>query len=486
MATKANSSSQTQTKFFDLWPVPSAPPFPSSPSRIAGATPESTQKLRDLLKLNHENWHIFYDEIGRHDHMTHHIIALWSLGADAKVLQAAYDLHVVLQVPVGGDKAERITKDNVFDHLGDRTYYKAYMDFFTEVVREKGTAATLEEYIFADKANFGSTNKDDQHPEMLNRFLGGLLHSIIHVGYGVEFGIPGMVVEGLAQTAVSDDTSSPLVLQSLFAESNGVNGASGKDKNGVHLFTVLGRVLQDERFEVNFDGSLQALFVLSDKLAGACFDAAGDWLPDMHPSSELVQQKIQELEWAVSVMCIISGFEKGKEYNADFIGSLFFGSLVPALAPRSQALLLRTYFSLVLAVWSTLGRPQLDVEGFFAASPSFEGPNHTPAPAKFALAPSTNPNPWLEIFRRALVHPDDHLAKFQRSMHHYANKYGSVHAGYFANAELPGADKIDGTLFVRGAVLAAKRLAREVDELPPHMTFWDRRSFNRSVTKSIY
>lgn len=31
---------------------------------------------------------------------------------------------------------------------------------------------------------------------MLNRFLAGVLHPIIHTGYGAEFGLPGMLVEG--------------------------------------------------------------------------------------------------------------------------------------------------------------------------------------------------------------------------------------------------------------------------------------------------
>ncbi|KAK7047450.1 hypothetical protein VNI00_006681 [Paramarasmius palmivorus] len=490
MSIKANSTSTT--KFPDLWPVPSAPPFLSSPTRIAGVTPEATQKLRDLLKLNHENWHIFYDAVGRHDHMTHHLIALWSLGADANVLQAAYDLHVVLQVPVGGENAESITKENVFDHLGDRMYYKAYMDFFTEVVRERGPVATIEEYVFSDKANFESTNKDGKHPEMLNRFHGGLLHAIIHVGYGVEFGIPGMVVEGLAQTAVNEASNAAMIPPSLFVQPDTVNGASSPAKNNLHAFTVLGRVLKDERFEIKFEDFRSAFIQIIIKCGSACANYATDWLPDMHPSPELMQQKIQELEWAATVMSVVPGFEEGKEYNADFVGmhlvtsSVFMGSLVPSLEPRSQALLLRAYFAVLIAVWTLLGRPQLDFESFFATSPAFEGPHHVPAPTKFALAPSTNPNPWLDIIHQALVHPDDHVSKFQRAMHHYALKYGSVHAGQFANTELSGADKIDGTLFVKGAMLTAQRVAQEVDELPDQMSFWDRRTYRREVIENVY
>jgi len=65
----------------------------------------------------------------------------------------------------------------------------------------------MDRFVFSLEANLGVV---DEHcsktverqesfvkqPQMLNRFLGGLLHPIIHAGYGAEFGIPGMVVEG--------------------------------------------------------------------------------------------------------------------------------------------------------------------------------------------------------------------------------------------------------------------------------------------------
>lgn len=35
---------------------------------------------------------------------------------------------------------------------------------------------------------------------MLNRFMAALLHPLIHTGYGVEFNIPGLVVEGETYT----------------------------------------------------------------------------------------------------------------------------------------------------------------------------------------------------------------------------------------------------------------------------------------------
>jgi Questin oxidase-like len=45
--------------------------------------------------------------------------------------------------------------------------------------------------------NFDPARGDDkQQPEMLNRLLDGLVHPMIYAGYGVEFRILGMVIEG--------------------------------------------------------------------------------------------------------------------------------------------------------------------------------------------------------------------------------------------------------------------------------------------------
>lgn len=75
------------------------------------------------------------------------------------------------------------------------------MTFFTNVVKEKGSAAAIEEYIFSTKANFDPARTVGEQPQMLNRLLASLLHPIIHVGYGLEFGLPGMVIEGESNQA---------------------------------------------------------------------------------------------------------------------------------------------------------------------------------------------------------------------------------------------------------------------------------------------
>ena len=44
-----------------LFPVPSPPPF-LCPPRFPGITLEATNMLLEVLKENHERWHIFFNE----------------------------------------------------------------------------------------------------------------------------------------------------------------------------------------------------------------------------------------------------------------------------------------------------------------------------------------------------------------------------------------------------------------------------------------
>lgn len=78
-------------------------------------------------------------------------------------------------------------------------FYNAYLEFFADVVQKKGFSGVLEECVFAPKMNFDDTlGVDKKQPEMLNRFLDGLTHPMIHAGYGTEFGLPGMIIEGMS------------------------------------------------------------------------------------------------------------------------------------------------------------------------------------------------------------------------------------------------------------------------------------------------
>ncbi len=72
------------------------------------------------------------------------------------------------------------------------------MTFFKEILSENGTASVLEKFVFSESANVDVTTNGNQQPAMLNRFMDGLIHPLIHTAYGLEFGLPGIVIEGMS------------------------------------------------------------------------------------------------------------------------------------------------------------------------------------------------------------------------------------------------------------------------------------------------
>lgn len=136
--------------------------------------------------------------------------------------------------------------------------------------------------------------------------------------------------------------------------------------------------------------------------------------------------------------------------------SLFLPSLIAYLSPRSQVLLLRGYLSIVLTWWVMRGRPALNIKSFVKTTSVELSIPTTPVP-KSPLSTETTPvpNPFLPILQSAITHPNDHLVKIQRTFAHFDTLYGRRPAGYFRGTELEDAELLDGSLFLRAALLTA-------------------------------
>jgi hypothetical protein len=163
--------------------------------------------------------------------------------------------------------------------------------------------------------------------------------------------------------------------------------------------------------------------------------------------------------------------------------TIFLPSITAYLSPASQNALLRAYLGSSLIWWVTRGLPSLDIPGFFSSvfsSPPDNAPKNPPDDSTLPSPTSIHaltPNPWLPIIQTTVVHPGEHLCKIQRAFAHFAVLYGSRAPGQadFKDTELEGADKLDGTLFVRAAAATAKRMGwlREGEKVGQ----WDRDGF---------
>lgn len=59
----------TQLKLAELFQAPSLPPSRLSPQRLPGASLESLAALQDVLKDNHERYHIFFNDSQFHKYV---------------------------------------------------------------------------------------------------------------------------------------------------------------------------------------------------------------------------------------------------------------------------------------------------------------------------------------------------------------------------------------------------------------------------------
>ncbi|KAK0475744.1 hypothetical protein IW261DRAFT_1340087 [Armillaria novae-zelandiae] len=483
----------------ELFPAPSPSPSKHTPTILPGADADSTVALQNVLRDNHERWHIFFNDRRFHNHTTHHALAIWALGANKETIDAAYREDAGMQKPAIPSPSP-ITSGNFTSHLGDDKYFDAYMDFFKAKIQEKGTASVLEEFIFSDYANVDKTAGKSKQPALLNRLINGLVHPLIHTGYGLEFGLPGMVVEGcLAQAAVHHDRLQPLFPPSFFTSSPAIDTLTEKtsselaldevphtqtEKKGIHAFDILARILADDTIEVPY-GDEDAFAKTLEANGEALSRYASQWTLDLSDPKE-VNRKVEELQWMNTIIYAIGGSQSGKKFNSDFFlmhlvtSSLFLPSFVAYLTPPSQALLLRHYMTVSIAWWVSRGRPGFDIPKFFGADTPLVPPT-SPATKTPSWKLTSTHNPWFKIIQHAVVHPDDHLCKIQRAFVHYATLYGMHPSGEpgFSRTELPGAEKLDGTLFLRAAYLTAKHFEpREGEKSNGENSFkWDRSGF---------
>ena len=165
-----------------------------------GLTAESAKTASELLQVNHEKHHIFFNKSGFHNHIAHHLLTLFALGATPEEIQQGYDTNVSYQRP------PEPLKDSIVDdmhkpdrfktYLGKERYYHDFLVFFQKEIEKKTWTGVLNEYLFAG---------DERADDLLARSYAGFLHPIIHTGFGVEFQQPAIIAEGLAQACVHDN-----------------------------------------------------------------------------------------------------------------------------------------------------------------------------------------------------------------------------------------------------------------------------------------
>ncbi|KAK0610577.1 hypothetical protein B0T17DRAFT_500544 [Bombardia bombarda] len=177
---------------------------------VDGLTQDSADKASELLTLNHELYHTRWNGIF-HNHMSHHLLALWAMGATPDEIQVGWENNKIYQVPLDQfDKAadspgQQDLKDPVLFEkaLGNYSHYVNFLQLFKSELAEKGTPAVIKEYVLKGDARAN---------DILGRMFSDLMHPIIHLGCGIEFQQPALIAEALAQACIHGSWPSTFLL----------------------------------------------------------------------------------------------------------------------------------------------------------------------------------------------------------------------------------------------------------------------------------
>ncbi|KII86089.1 hypothetical protein PLICRDRAFT_115034 [Plicaturopsis crispa FD-325 SS-3] len=410
------------------------PTINPGPSKLAGSTAGSKALLERLLDEDRQKHHCFFNTLGFHNHLSHHLYTAYDLGASEKVLQAIYDEEAKVLRPIHLDKppAHPITAQNWMVFVGQHEYYSSYLTFFTNLIVVEGPEKVLNEYLFSDVAKGIAS--------MPQRFLASVFHSMIETGFGIEFGCNATIAQDMSMRP-----------------------------GDLSLLEVLSEAYRsDDMKPIPYDA--EALRLLESRLAEplplnrqrAIVEMSMRWSFGAKSQAD-IDFMVEELFW-VATLLLVGTSKPGRKPRVDFFiahvlnATMFLPSLLPLIANvDNKFALLELYLAETLGVIVSRGRPRIDPDLVMTYTDTPSPPNHSLQASCDALqADSTNP--WSAMITSALHAPDAHTIKAIRTLYYAARKYGETPVGCAPGAfsksgqeTHKGAAKLDGTMFVRAA-----------------------------------
>ncbi|KAJ4479015.1 hypothetical protein J3R30DRAFT_3702022 [Lentinula aciculospora] len=424
-----------------------------------------------LLLRDAQDHHCQFNQAGFHNHLSHHILAAYDLGAPPAILQKIYDEEARVQRPIileEKDKEMIVTEENWPQYLGNQHAYNGFLTFFDQQIASAGVVKTLEKFIFSPEAN-------EKGKAMLARLMSGALHPFIQVGHGLEFGNDALISTGLAMTAVHTSIS-----PELFDLKD--NSSTRSDSPGLSVLEILELVNNSPTLQPPLPYDPNALFNarLRDALKDGKSEEIRDLCSKFHvdgnlENSEEMMSKVGELVWA-SVLLMFATGKPGRKTRLDFFlmhlvtSSLFLRSFVNVLEnPADKATIVKAFLPGVLLITLARGRPIIKPQLLMEVSDKPRPPYVSGSPYKTSQGGIGSPlnddeyNPWPALIEASLYSSDSHLLKTMRTLVLAAREYGDApgniigafkgHVGNASKEEetFPDIAKVDGSIFARAA-----------------------------------
>ncbi|OAL34597.1 hypothetical protein AYO20_06227 [Fonsecaea nubica] len=354
---------------------------------------KSAETTETLLMQNHEQHHIYFDNAGLHNHIVHHLLCIYSLGASASQLEKAYRNNTEYQIPpYPADPAtiETLSDQKEFaKYLGNCEHYRDYVVFFKKEISKRGVEAVVNEYVFR-----GDARADD----MLARMFSGFLHPIIHLGYGLEFNQPMIVAEALAQAAIHEDWPGPFLW-----------GAEAEAKNlskpaGGTLVEILDEIRANTKLANSVewpDPPNKVTDGLYKRAADEMIRVAARW--QVAPE-ELEQKTAEMINAGLYMTALAQRADKAVKFDFFFMHcantSYFFSvfNQMPWISTQAKARIVECMGRLHLLMYASAKGPKLRPQDLNDYRPE-------------------KPGGWESIFARAAAYEDDgHTSKLIRAI----------------------------------------------------------------------
>lgn len=214
------------------------------------------------------------------------------------------------------------------------------MVYFCKVLATSSATDVLNKYIFSAAYNVNANlAQDQQQPALLDRFLAGIVHPLIHVGYGVEYGIIQQIADGLAHTAIHPAEQDSILPAEFFSPTDPLLRGFSSSKPAASrppFLSFVAQLLTDSRLTPAALKLPREDFPAQSAYAAALKSGAGEVvkeLTDIWYDAWTVGVSDQELEDRLgsivedvlvgsAVMYGVAGYAaKGdRVFNADFFG----------------------------------------------------------------------------------------------------------------------------------------------------------------------
>ncbi|KAF9887293.1 hypothetical protein FE257_010288 [Aspergillus nanangensis] len=352
----------------------------------------AAETVNEVLQDNLEKHHVFFNNKGFHNHIVHHVLTIYALGASPELIRDSYVENKQYQNPALQVNEAIVRslyeKQGFKENLGKGNNYPNYLEFFQREIEGKGVEHVLNQYVFAG---------DENAEAMMIRLFAGLLHPIIHLGFGLEFNQPAIVAEALSQAAVHDDA----LAKFLFPAEKAAGGL-GKEAQKKPLLQILEGIRTNEKLvhSVRWEDDSK----MRDGVLIRALDEMIETAAQVTVSEDEIDERTAEMINTV-VYYTAAAQRRSKKVKFDFFFlhcvnvSIFFPKIMALswIDVRSRVRLLEWKIRMDLLIYVSGGSPGLHLEDI----------------NKYQTA-----HDWSSIFEHGNVHTEDdgHFPKLARAL----------------------------------------------------------------------